>query len=123
MEDMPCTWILQPLFQGGIKDQSYWGVVRGVWSPELSLFPLPFPLPPCPAPCLTPGSDSTTTDPHAVLPHFKVFVLSVAAAMYKGLTEAGLGNVEVIDYFGLAGTLAEGQAEVRLQGCVNRRVK
>ena len=43
MEDMPCSWILQPLLQGGIEEKSHWGVVRGVWSPELYLFTLPFP--------------------------------------------------------------------------------
>lgn len=43
--------------------------------------------------------------------------------MYKGLREPGLGNVEAVDYFGLAGTLAEGQAEVRLQGCRHGRVR
>ena len=94
---------LLPLLLGGREERSHCGGTRGVGA--LSSTSLPSPSPPtCPAPCLTPGPDGTTAGPHKVLPHLEIFVLSIAATIYKGLAEPGLGVVEVPDDFGLAGT-------------------
>lgn len=85
-------------------------------------FPSPSPLP-LPCPRLTPGPGSTTTGPHAILCTLEIVALSSAAAIYKGLTEPGLGVVEVSDNFGLAGTcIWRLQAEVRLLGCRDGRI-
>ena len=79
MEDMLSPQILQLLLQGGFKGKNHWGVVRGVWFPELRLFL--FPLPPCPALCLSPGPDNTITSPHPVVLDLEVAVFSIAAAV------------------------------------------
>lgn len=60
------------------RGKNHWGVVRGVWFPELCLFL--FPPPPCPALCLSPGPDNTITSPHPVFLDLEVAVFGIAAA-------------------------------------------
>ena len=101
MEDTLNPRILLPLLLGGSEEKNhFFGKVCGLSAPLSLALPLSL----CPAPCLTPGPNSTTTGPHAVLRAPEIVEFSFAATIYKGLAEPRLGVVEVSDHFGLAGT-------------------